>query len=166
MDPNRHKYNLQIIPREQSVVFDFGTYTAGNTVGHYRMCQDKYRAILRQHNINWDDIVFVDFKMLDMYGDYLTWAFQDLQRILDNAQPIKILHVACNNYTPRYNTMIQDAQVFKDITWRGSLIMEYYYHNYPGEIAPIVEQLTPLVPPGVLQADFYIDGMNLHIPLL
>jgi hypothetical protein len=22
------------------------------------------------------------------------------------------------------------------------------------------------VPPGVLQADFYIDGMNLHIPLL
>ena len=62
--------------------------------------------------------------------------------------------------------MIEDAKVFKNITWRGGLIMEYYYHNYPGEIAPIVEQLTALVPQGVLQADFYVDGMTLHVPLL
>ena len=134
-------------------------------MGHYRSCQDKDHAVPREQSINWDDIIFVDFKMLDMF-DNLTPALGDLQRILDNAQPIKILHVACNNFSPRYNTMIQDAQVFKDITWRGQLIMEYYYHNYPGEIAPIVEQLTALIPPGVAQADFYIDGMNLHIPLL
>jgi hypothetical protein len=62
--------------------------------------------------------------------------------------------------------MIEDAKVFKNITWQGGLIMEYYYHNYPGEIAPIVDQLTALVPPGVLQADLYVDGMNLHVPLL
>ena len=134
-------------------------------MGHYRSCQDKDHAVPREQSINWDDIIFVDFKMLDMF-DNLTPALGDIQRILDNAQPIKILHVACNNFSPRYNTMIQDAQVFKDITWRGQLIMEYYYHNYPGEIAPIVEQLTALIPPGVAQADFYIDGMNLHIPLL
>jgi hypothetical protein len=44
--------------------------------------------------------------------------------------------------------------------------MEYFYHHYPGEIAPVVEQLTASMPPGVLQADLYIDGMNLHIKLL
>ena len=144
MDPNRHKYKLQRIPRNQSIVFDFGTYTAGNTVGHYRMCQDKYRAIPRQHNINWDTIVFVDFKMLDITE--LELVRTDLQRILDNARPIKILHVACNNVTTQYNTMIQDAEFFKDITWRGKLIIEYYYHNYPGEIYQIVDQLIPLIP--------------------
>jgi hypothetical protein len=165
MDPNRHKYNLQIIPREHSVVFDFGTYRAGNVMGHYRHCQDRDRHIPREQAINWDEIIFVDFKMLDMF-DNSTQALKDLQRILDNAQPIKVLHLACNNPAPEYNTMIRDAEFFKDITWRGQLIIEYYYHNYPGEIAPIVDQLTALIPPGVAQADLYIDGMNLHIPLL
>ena len=160
MDPNRHKYNLQVIPRENSVVFDFDSY-----MGHYRSCQDQARHIPRERNINWDDIIFVDFKMLDQRR-HLAQALDDLQTILNNPQPIKILHLACNNRTPHYNTMIEDAEFFKDITWRGGLIMEYYYHNYPGEIAPIVEQLTALVPQGVLQADFYIDGMTLHIPLL
>jgi hypothetical protein len=164
MDPNRHKYNLQIIPREHSVVFDFGTYRAGHVMGHYRHCQDRDRYIPREQAINWDDIVFVDFKMLDITE--LELARKDLQRILDNAQPIKILHVACNNATTQYNTMIEDAKFFKHITWQGQLIIEYYYHNYPGEIAPIVDQLTALIPPGVAQADLYIDGMNLHVPLL
>ena len=160
MHPNRHKYKLQRIPREQCVVFDSSSY-----MGHYRSCQDQARHIPRQRNINWDDIIFVDFKMLDQRR-HLAQALDDLQTILNNPQPIKILHLACNNRTPHYNTMIEDAKVFKNITWRGGLIMEYYYHNYPGEIAPIVDQLTALVPPGVLQADLYIDGMNLHIPLL
>jgi hypothetical protein len=160
MDPNRHKYNLQIIPREQSVVFDCDSYT-----GHYRSCQDQRRHIPREHIVNWDNIIFVDFKMFNMF-DNLTPALQDLQRILDNAQPIKILHVACNNATTQFNTMIQDAKFFKHITWRGQLIMEYYYHNYPGEIHQVVDDLTPLIPPGVAQADLYIDAMNLHIPLL
>jgi len=160
MDPNRHKYNLQIIPREHSVVFDCDSYT-----GHYRSCQDRGRHIPREHITNWDNIIFVDFKMLDQRR-HLTQALDDLQTILNNPQPIKVLHLACNNRSPEYNTMIQDAEFFKDIVWQGELIMEYYYHNYPGEIAPIVEQLTALVPRGVLQADFYIDGMNLHIPLL
>jgi hypothetical protein len=62
--------------------------------------------------------------------------------------------------------MIEYAELFKDIAWNGQLIIEYYYHNYPGEIYEIVDQLTALVPPGVVQADLYIDGMNLHIPLL
>ena len=160
MDPNRHKYNLQVIPREQCVVFDSDSY-----MGHYRSCQDIDRRIPRERSINWDDIIFVDFKMLDQRRN-LAQALDNLQTILNNPQPIKILHLACNNPSPNYNTMIEDAEFFKDITWRGGLIMEYYYHNYPGEIAPIVEQLTALVPRGVLQADFYIDGMNLHIPLL
>ena len=165
MDPNRHKHNLQIIPREQSIVFDFGTYTAGNIMGHYRHCKDQDRYIPREHNINWDNIIFVDFKMFNMF-DNLTPALQDLQRILDNSQPIKILHVACNNATTQFNTMIQDAKFFKHITWRGQLIMEYYYHNYPGEIHQVVDDLTPSIPPGVAQADLYVDAMNLHIPLL
>ena len=164
MDPNRHKYNLQVIPRDQSIVFDFDTYRDGHVMGHYRSCQDRDRHIPRDTSVNWDNIVFVDFKMLDIYE--LDQHLEDLQRILDNSQPIKVLHLACNNRTPHYNTMIEDAKVFKNITWRGGLIMEYYYHNYPGEIAPIVDQLTALVPRGVLQADLYVDGMNLHIPLL
>jgi hypothetical protein len=118
----------------------------------------------RQENIVWDDIIFIDFKMLEL--DIYSPLWQDLQRVLDNQQPIKVLHLACNNNEPRFNTMIEYAPWFKNIKWRGGLIIEYYYHNYPGEIAPIVEQLTALVPPGVLQADLYIDGMNLHIPLL
>ena len=164
MDPNRHKYNLQVIPRDQSIVFDFDTYRDGHVMGHYRSCQDRDRHIPRDTSVNWDNIVFVDFKMLDIYE--LDQPLEDLQRILDNSQPVKVLHLACNNRTPHYNTMIEDAKVFKNITWRGDLIMEYYYHNYPGEIAPIVDQLTALVPPGVLQADLYIDGMTLHVPLL
>ena len=92
--------------------------------------------------------------------------WQDLQRALDNDQPIKVLHLACNNTEQRFNHMIEYAQFFKNITWQGGLIMEYYYHNYPGEIHQVVEQLTALVPPGVLQADLYIDGMNLHVRLL
>ena len=160
MHPNRHKYKLQRIPREQCVVFDSSSY-----MGHYRSCQDQDNHIPRQRNINWDNIIFVDFKMVNMHG-HLTQALQDLQTILNNPQPIKVLHLACNNSHSHLNTMIEDAKVFKDITWQGGLIMEYYYHNYPGEIAPIVEQLTALVPRGVLQADFNIDGMTLHIPLL
>jgi hypothetical protein len=160
MHPNRHKYKLQRIPREQCVVFDSGSY-----MGHYRSCQDLDNHIPRERSINWDNIIFVDFKMVNMHG-HLAQALQDLQKILNNPQPIKVLHLACNNSYPSLSTMIEDAKFFKDITWRGGLIMEYYYHNYPGEIAPIVEQLTALVPQGVLQADFNIDGMNLHIPLL
>jgi hypothetical protein len=164
MDPNRHTYNLQIIPREQSVVFDFGTYRAGHVMGHYRSCQDKDHHVPRDTGVNWDEIIFVDFKMLDIYE--LDQPLEDLQRILDNPQPVKVLHLACNNLTPHYNTMIEDAKVFKNITWQGGLIMEYYYHNYPGEIAPIVDQLLAQIPKGVLQADLYIDNMGLHIPLL
>jgi hypothetical protein len=62
--------------------------------------------------------------------------------------------------------MTEYAEFFKNITWNGQLVMEYFYHHYPGEIAPVVEQLTASMPPGVLQADLYIDGMNLHIKLL
>jgi len=173
MNPDRHKYNLQRIPRNNSVVLDNHTYVRKNFFnffgkktlqGHYRSCQDKDHNVPRAHDIAWHNIVFIDFKMLELDARSPLW--QDLQRALDNDQPIKVLHLACNNTEQRFNHMIEYAQFFKNITWRGGLIMEYYYHNYPGEIAPIVEQLTALVPPGVLQADLYIDSMNLHVKLL
>jgi hypothetical protein len=164
MIPDRHKYKLQRIHRKNSIVLDNHAYTWGTLQGYYRSCQDKDLGVPRVHDIAWDNIVFIDFKMLELHAQSPLW--HDLQRALDNDQPIKVLHLACNNTEQRFNTMIEYAPWFKNITWRGGLIIEYYYHNYPGEIYQIVEQLSALVPPGVLQADFYVDAMNLHVKLL
>jgi hypothetical protein len=160
MSPNRTHLGLQVLEPAQCVVIDHR-----DGLCHYRTCTDKQKGIAPELDIDWDSIVLVDFKLYPgLAATDPVWT--SLQQVLDNDQSIKILHLACSNTSPQYNTMIEYADLFKDIAWNGQLIIEYYYHNYPGEIAPIVQQLTSLIPSGVAQADLYIDGMNLHIPLL
>jgi hypothetical protein len=147
------------------MVIDENVWHNGQYLGHYHRCTDKEQGIARDYSVDWSSIVLVDFKMfLGLKPTNAVW--NSLQQVLDNDQPIKILHLACNNDDQISNTMTEYAEFFKNITWNGQLVMEYFYHHYPGEIAPVVEQLTASMPPGVLQADLYIDGMNLHIKLL
>ena len=174
MDPNRTHLGLQRIDALHSVVIDDFTYTLNpnkllrwfgrNTCnGHYRTCQDPVNQIERTHSIDWDSIRFVDYKCFDpnRYTD------QDLARVLNNSQTIKILHIACNNDKLKHNQLLTMLDHISPMPWRNQLCIEYFYHNKPDpfSIDYIMEQIRLRQPRDVLQSDFFIDSMNLHVQL-
>ena len=174
IDPNRTHLGLQRIHALHSVVIDDFTYTLNpnrilrwlgrNTChGHYRTCQDIPQGIERSHSIDWDRVWFIDYKCFN--PNRLT--DQDLARVLDNSQPIKILHIACNNDTLKHNQLLNMLDHIARMHWRNDLCIEYFYHNKPDPFSVdyVMEQIRLRQPRDVLQSDFFIDSMNLHIQL-
>ena len=158
MHPNRTHLGLQTLEPRQCVVID------GNMHGHYHLCTDQENGLARRMDIVWDRIVLVDYKAFSPNQH----THDDLARVLNNPQPIKILHIACNNTDPQYNQLVNMITCLKDITWRGQLCIEYFYHHAPAPytVEQTIEQIRAVQPRGLLQADFFIDSMDLHIPLL
>jgi hypothetical protein len=132
--------------------------------GHYHLCTDQENGIARRMDIAWDRIVFIDYKPY-VFSQHIK---QDLARVLDNDQPIKILHIACNNTSIAHDQIVNMITRLKHITWRNQLCIEYFYHHAPAPytVEQTIEQILAVQPQGLLQADLFIDGMNLHIPLL
>ena len=164
MDPNRTHLGLQALEPSQCVVIDEHTWIDSQSLGHYHTCMDKEQGIARDQKVVWDDIVLVDYKVFNPTA----YTRQDLDRVLNNHKPIKILHIACNNDAPQHNRLIDMISHLKDIVWQNQLCIEYYYHHepVPYTIEQTIEQILAVQPRGLLQADFYIDSMTLHIPLL
>ena len=158
MHPNRTHLGLQVLEPSQCVVID------SNLHGHYHLCTDQENGLARHIDIAWDRIVFIDYKPY-VFSQHIK---QDLARVLDNDQAIKILHIACNNTSKEHNQIVNMITRLQHITWRGQLCIEYFYHHepVPYTIDQTVEQLLAVQPQGLLQADLFINSMALHIPLL
>ena len=158
MHPNRTHLGLQALEPNQCVVID------GIPNGHYHLCTDQENGLARDIDIAWDSIVFIDYKPY-VFSQHIK---QDLARVLDNDQAIKILHIACNNTSKEHNQIVNMITRLKHITWRGQLCIEYFYHHYPSPhtVEQTVEQILAVQPQGLLQADLFINSMDLHIPLL
>jgi hypothetical protein len=169
MHPNRTHLGLQLVEGNQCIVIDDHTYTWSGSIitrayhGHYRTCKDQERGFARVKNIAWDNIVLIDYKAFspNQHTD------NDIDRVLNNNQPIKILHIACNNNAPEHNHLVSMITHLKDITWRNQLCIEYFYHLAPDPytVEQTIEQIRAVQPRGLLQADLFIDSMDLHIPL-
>jgi hypothetical protein len=157
MHPNRTHLGLQTLDARQCVVID------GNMHGHYHLCTDQENGLARRMDIAWDRIVFIDYKPY-VFSQHIK---QDLARVLNNPQPIKILHIACNNDVPQYNQLVNMITHLKDITWRNQLCIEYFYHHAPTPhtVEQTIEQIRAVQPQGLLQADLFIDSMHLHVQL-
>jgi hypothetical protein len=173
MAPNRTHLGLQIINRDQSIVIDDHVYTNAKVPlgwfglhahnGHYRTCQDPDQHIERSKAIDWDRIWFIDYKCFRPN----TYTDRDLYRVLNNSQPIKILHIACNNVRLRDNQLLNMLDHVAHMTWSNDLCIEYYYHHKPDPFSVdyVMEQICLRQPPNLLQADFFIHSMNLHTQL-
>ena len=174
IDPNRLHLGLQRIDADHSVVIDDFTYTLNpnrllrwlgrNTYnGHYRTCQDPVNHIARTSDINWDNVWFIDYKCFN--PNRLT--DRDLARVLNNSQPIKILHIACNNDTLKHNQLLNMLDHIASMPWRNDLCIEYFFHNKPNpfSIDYVMEQIRLRQPRDVLQSDLFIDSIDLHIQL-
>ena len=164
MHPNRTHLGLQVLAPTQCMVIDDHTWINSQCMGHYHTCMDQENGIARDKDIAWDRIILVDYKAFSSSQH----THSDLARVLNNPQPIKILHIACNNNAPQYNQLVNMLTQLTHITWQGQLCMEYFYHHepVPYTMQQIVEQILAVQPQGLLQADLFIDSMNLHIPLL
>ena len=169
MHPNRTHLGLQLVEGNQCIVIDDHTYTWSGSIitrsyhGHYHTCMDQEQGFARDKAIAWDRIVLVDYKAFSPNQH----THDDLARVLNNPQPIKILHIACNNTDPQYNQLVNMITCLKDITWRNQLCIEYFYHHAPAPytVEQTIEQIRAVQPRGLLQADFFIDSMKLHVQL-
>ena len=163
MHPNRTHLGLQLVEGNQCIVIDDHTWIGTQYMGHYHICTDQENSIARDQSVVWDNIALIDYKAFTP----TVYTRQDLDRVLNNSQPIKILHIACNNDVPQYNQLVNMITHLKDITWRNQLCIEYFYHLAPDPytVEQTIEQIRAVQPRGLLQADLFIDSMNLHVPL-
>jgi hypothetical protein len=174
IDPNRTHLGLQCIDAHQSVVIDDFVYPRNanplirwfgpNTShGHYRTCQDLHNGIERSHNIDWDHVCYIDYKCFNPNRS----TDRDLYRVLNNPQPIKILHIACCNDQPKANQLLNMLDHVAHMPWRNDLCIEYVYHYKPDPytVDYVIEQIRLRQPRNLLQSDFFIGSMNLHVQI-
>lgn len=115
-----------------------GLYTNPHPVSYYRHCQEPVWGLARTpvNEIVWDVISYVDFKLTPHTHPL---QCQDLQRILFNSQPVRLLHLVVDAVT-----IHRACEFIQQLAFTNSVILDLHLVHAQEYIELQVPQLLAL----------------------